>query len=196
MATAQDWELAALEAIRRGGLAAVAIEPLARELGVTKGSFYWHFKDRSALLDAAIHRWEHDYGTPADQIEPAAPPRERLAAIAAKAVEVSQEDTVHARMVVEAASDPRVAAAVERITARRIDGLTALLRACGLTPALARTRATLLYCAFMGLQQLHRELPDHLTAAHTQRAMARALVDAAIAQPPGATTPVVERPRR
>jgi len=184
MATAADWELAALQAVRRGGLAAVSVEPLARELGVTKGSFYWHFKDRSALIDAAIHRWEHDYGTPPEEMAPDAPPRERLAAIAAKAVEVSQEDTVHARMVVEAASDPRVAAAVARITARRVEGLTALLRACGLTPALARTRATLLYSAFMGLQQLHRELPDRLPDARSRRAMARALVDAAVAQTP------------
>jgi AcrR family transcriptional regulator len=180
MATAEDWELAAIEAIRDGGLAAVAVEPLARRLGVTKGSFYWHFKDRSALLDAAVHRWEHDYGTPAEEIAPDAPPRERLHAIAAKAVAVSQEDTVHARMVVEAASDARVAAAVTRITARRVDGLTALLRACGLTPALARTRATLLYAAFMGLQQLHRELPERLAEPRARRALARELVAAAV----------------
>jgi AcrR family transcriptional regulator len=181
MATAEDWELAALAAIRDGGLAAVAVEPLARRLGVTKGSFYWHFKDRSALLDAAIHRWEHDYGTPPEEIAPDAPPRERLEAITAKAVEVSQEDTVHARMVVEASSDPRVAAAVARITARRLDGLAALLRACGLTPAVARTRATILYSAFMGLQQLHRELPDRLADPPARRAVARARVDAATA---------------
>jgi AcrR family transcriptional regulator len=180
MATAEDWELAAIEAIRHGGLAAVAVEPLARRLGVTKGSFYWHFKDRSALLDAAIHRWEHDYGTPPAEILPAAPPRERLEAIVAKAVEVSQEDTVHARMVVEAAADARVAAAVARITARRLDGLTALLRACGLTPAVARTRATVLYSAFMGLQQLHRELPDRLADTRARRALARTLVESAL----------------
>jgi AcrR family transcriptional regulator len=181
MATAEDWELAAIEAIREGGIAAVAVEPLARRLGVTKGSFYWHFKDRSALLEAAIHRWEHDYGTPAEEIARDAPPRERLEAIVAKAVEVSQEDTVHARMVVEATADARVAAAVARITARRVDGLTTLLRACGLTPAVARTRATLLYSAFMGLQQLHRELPDRLADTRSRHALARAMVEAALA---------------
>jgi AcrR family transcriptional regulator len=149
-------------------------------VGATKGSFYWHFKDRSALLDAAIHRWEHDYGVPPEEILADAPPRERLEAIVAKAVEVSQADTVHARMVVEAPSDTRVAAAVARITSRRLDGLTALLRACGLTPAAARARATLLYSAFMGLQQLHRELPDRLAEPRAQRALARALVDSAL----------------
>ena len=83
-------------------------------------------------------------------------------------------------MVVEAASDPRVAAAVRRVTERRIVGLTELLRACGLTPAVARTRATLVYAAFMGLQQLHRELPDRLADARSRRATARALVESAL----------------
>src|SRR5438128_468868 len=180
MVTAEDWELAAIEAIREGGLAAVAVEPLARRLGVTKGSFYWHFKDRSALLDAAIHRWEHHYGQPPEEILPAAPPRDRLQAIVTKAVEVSQDDTVHARMVVEAASDARIAAAVARVTGRRLDGLGSLLRACGLPPAAARARATVLYSAFMGLQQLHRELPDRLADPRARRALARALVEAAV----------------
>jgi hypothetical protein len=98
-----------------------------------------------------------------------------------KAVEVSQADTVHARMVVDAGSDPRAAAAVARITARRLEGLAALLRACGLTPAAARSRATLLYSAFMGLQQLHRELPDRLADPRARRALARALVDLTLA---------------
>ncbi|MDX6657450.1 MAG: hypothetical protein QOH62_2243 [Solirubrobacteraceae bacterium] len=179
--TSEDWELAALEAIREGGLAAVAVESLARRLGVTKGSFYWHFKDRSALLDAAIDRWEHHYGEPPEAILPGAPPRERLQAIVAKAVQVSQDDTVHARMVVEAASDPRIAAAVARITERRLGSLGALLRAAGLPPATARARATVLYSTFMGLQQLHRELPGRLADPRARRALARVLLDAALA---------------
>ena len=45
-----DWVEAARSAMVEGGIDAVAVEPLARRLGVTKGSFYWHFKDRRALL--------------------------------------------------------------------------------------------------------------------------------------------------
>ncbi len=40
------------------GLAGMAIEPLARKLGVTKGSFYWHFSDRNELLKSALAQWE------------------------------------------------------------------------------------------------------------------------------------------
>ena len=56
--SAEDWALAALDVIAESGLAAVAVEPLARRLGVTKGSFYWHFPSREALLVAALERWE------------------------------------------------------------------------------------------------------------------------------------------
>ena len=56
--TADDWAQAALDLISEQGVAAVAVEPLARRLGVTKGSFYWHFPSRDALLQAALERWE------------------------------------------------------------------------------------------------------------------------------------------
>ncbi|HXD37565.1 MAG TPA: helix-turn-helix domain-containing protein, partial [Rhodanobacter sp.] len=59
--SAEDWELAALQLIAEQGVGALAVEALARRLGVTKGSFYWHFRTREALLQAALERWEQ-YG--------------------------------------------------------------------------------------------------------------------------------------
>src|SRR3954447_14542713 len=56
-----DWTRAALAAIADKGVANISIERLARELGATKGSFYWHFKDRPALIEAALQQWEHEY---------------------------------------------------------------------------------------------------------------------------------------
>src|SRR5207245_3767064 len=53
-----DWARAAFRAIARGGVDAVAVEPIAAELGATKGSFYWHFKNRGALIEAALDEWE------------------------------------------------------------------------------------------------------------------------------------------
>ena len=55
--SAQDWARAAVKAIANGGLAAVAVEPLARTLGVTKGSFYAHFRNRDELVTAALAEW-------------------------------------------------------------------------------------------------------------------------------------------
>src|SRR5260370_33233181 len=56
--TAADWAGAALQLIAEAGLGALTVEALAARLGVTKGSFYWHFKGRSELLSAALDRWE------------------------------------------------------------------------------------------------------------------------------------------
>jgi AcrR family transcriptional regulator len=56
--TATDWAEAALQLIAEAGLGALTVKALAARLGVTKGSFYWHFRGRSELLAAALNRWE------------------------------------------------------------------------------------------------------------------------------------------
>lgn len=53
-----DWIRGALAMIAEAGVTSVKIEPLAKRLGVTKGSFYWHFKNRPALLSAILAFWE------------------------------------------------------------------------------------------------------------------------------------------
>jgi AcrR family transcriptional regulator len=55
-----DWLKAARLALLKGGVEAVRVEQLARELHVTKGSFYWHFKGRTELLDSLLREWERE----------------------------------------------------------------------------------------------------------------------------------------
>src|SRR5258706_9400520 len=75
-----DWASAALDALSAGGLAAVAVEPLAVRLGTTKGSFYWHFANRDELIAAALRLWRQASTTAViERIESSAEPaRERL----------------------------------------------------------------------------------------------------------------------
>jgi AcrR family transcriptional regulator len=54
----ESWIAAGLCVLAAGGPDAVRIEPLAQELGVTRGGFYWHFRDRQAFLDALLDTWE------------------------------------------------------------------------------------------------------------------------------------------
>ncbi len=54
----RSWVDAGLHALAVGGPDAVRIEALAKGLGVSKGGFYWHFDDRSALLDEMLDAWE------------------------------------------------------------------------------------------------------------------------------------------
>jgi AcrR family transcriptional regulator len=53
-----DWIEHGLKALAAGGPDAVRIESLARALGVTRGGFYWHFRDRRALLEEMLDTWE------------------------------------------------------------------------------------------------------------------------------------------
>jgi len=56
----EDWLRAARLALLRGGVDEVRVECLARDLHVTKGSFYWHFTDRQELLEILIREWEEE----------------------------------------------------------------------------------------------------------------------------------------
>ena len=53
----KSWLDAALKALASGGIDRVRVESLAKNLGVTKGSFYWHFKDREQFLDELLNFW-------------------------------------------------------------------------------------------------------------------------------------------
>ena len=55
--TPGDWIASATELLIDHGVDAVRVDALARQLGVTRGSFYWHFKDRDDLLRSMLNAW-------------------------------------------------------------------------------------------------------------------------------------------
>jgi len=59
----EDWMRAARLALLHTGPDSVRVEKLARTLNVTKGSFYWHFKDRNEILEALLREWEEETAT-------------------------------------------------------------------------------------------------------------------------------------
>ena len=91
--TPDDWAGAALAAIARGGVDAVAVETVAAKQGATKGSFYWHFKNRDALIQAALDMWEQR-GTEAviEEFEREPDPAVRLKKILEAGFEVGPTD--------------------------------------------------------------------------------------------------------
>ena len=54
----ENWIESATDVLAREGLGGLRIEVLAKRCGVTKGSFYWHFKDRQDLLTAILEHWQ------------------------------------------------------------------------------------------------------------------------------------------
>lgn len=57
-----DWTEAAWQMLGRGSLDQVRVDALARHLKVTRGSFYWHFRDRDDLIEAILERWFAELG--------------------------------------------------------------------------------------------------------------------------------------
>ena len=173
-----DWIAAALAAIADGGLAAVAVEPLASRLGATKGSFYWHFENREALAEAAISRWEKETTTDvAAEITAASDaPASQFRRLVTSVIERAEQDRVGPALLASAAH-PAVGPALQRVTAARLNLIVTVLRRLGFPPAQARQRALLAYSAYLGHGQLAHSTPGVLPATRAGR---RAYLDDAI----------------
>lgn len=188
--SADDWARAALTAIGEGGVAAVAVEPIAARLGATKGSFYWHFRDRRALLEAALRCWEREQTEAVINAMEAEPDlARRLRRLFASAVEGELRDRAELTLLA-AAADPAVAAVMRRITARRITYMTGVFEELGLAPATARSHALIAYNSYLGYLQLAHAAPEALPRGPAARErylddLLRALLPAA---PPGPVT--------
>ena len=168
--SASDWTAAALDALAEGGLAAVAVEPLATRLGTTKGSFYWHFTNRDALLTAVLEQWERtdteDVITLVES-EPAGPVR--LRALIAGAVGTRTGESARVELALQAtASHPLVAPVLARVTRRRMEYLAAQFVELGFPPDEAGRRGQLAYTSYVGLAQLAHATPQEadLSAAY------------------------------
>lgn len=138
--TRDDWISGAWDMLGENGLDGVRVEPLARRLGVTKGSFYWHFKGRQQLIEALLDRWFSiwdDQMSPA--MEEAADPADRIWALFESVVgRVTRGQTVSLRMLSH--SDPDVARRIEERDGQRLAFLMAQLGAIGFSADEARVR--------------------------------------------------------
>lgn len=139
-----DWLLHALETLRRRGVSGLRVEPLARSLGVTTGSFYWHFKDRQDLLDRLLEHWT-DTMTAA-----IAERKERQdgagAQLASLLEEVTREDWNRFEIAIRswAIWDPSARRAVRTVDECRLAYVEGLFRELGFSHEQAEIRAYML----------------------------------------------------
>ncbi|WP_164466106.1 TetR/AcrR family transcriptional regulator [Actinoplanes teichomyceticus] len=170
--TADDWTAAALQAMGEGGLAAVAVEPLAARLRATKGSFYWHFANRDALIQAALQRWESDHTEAVITLVDAQPdPLSRLRTLIAMVIDSTaapHADSIELAMLATA-GHPHVAPVLARVTERRIAYTAGLFEALGLPADQARDRALTAVSAYLGHAQLAHVAPRTVPATAEER---------------------------
>ena len=149
--SAQHWLDAALDVLADEGIAAVRVERLAERLGVSKGSFYWHFSDRPALLTALLGHWRKA-GTDAviEAVE-----RSELHGLARleRLIDIClspRTDRMEAALRAWSAHDTAAARVAARVDREREAFVAQELAALGVPAAAAARRARVLYLALIG----------------------------------------------
>jgi AcrR family transcriptional regulator len=156
--SAKDWLDQGLKALASRGFTALKAEPLAKAMGVSRGSFYWHFADIGAFHAAILARW-HEVA--AEQIianVEAASTDENPIALLLRRV-FGERLTLERAVRTWASVDPAARAAVQAIDRRRLSYVEGLLAQSGLSAEIARVRAQILYWAFLGFALSDQPLP-------------------------------------
>ena len=155
--SAGDWEKQALVLIAEKGIRSVAIESLARRMGVTKGSFYWHFSSRKSLLEQSLLRWEkHDEANLHTSLGAISNPRERLRSFFRGTGRERFTHDVYSSLCT-AADHPKVEPLLERVADRRMKHIEAAFGEIGFDPAAASHRTRLTYSTYLGFLQLQKQ---------------------------------------
>jgi AcrR family transcriptional regulator len=156
--SAKDWLDQGLKVLAERGFTALKAEPLAKAMGVSRGSFYWHFADIGAFHAAILKHWRE---VAAEEI---------IANLEAASgndnpVQLLLRQSFGGKLALEnavriwATHDPLARRAVQAIDRRRASYLERLLRVSGLAPKVARSRARILYWAFVGFALSDQPLP-------------------------------------
>jgi AcrR family transcriptional regulator len=133
----KDWIEAAIALLAEDNVEALRVDTLAEKLGVTKGSFYWHFKGRDDLLFAVLDEWRlrmtseiqqlilDKSGTPWERLE-------RLLRIATSGRPDVPGGALEMTLRDWARRNAKVAAVVREVDASRVQFLRQLYREAGL----------------------------------------------------------------
>ncbi len=165
-----DWLQAGYTLIAEQGARALKIENLCRQVGATRGSFYWHFADMDSYRAALVASWnaflEQDRQSMAKL--DALAPRERLSRMMADLV--SPHHWVLERAMREwARTDPTAAASVRSADRRVVRAVTKAFLDAGFEPSDAKLRADSTFAAGIGLLHLAGSAARARSASQRER---------------------------
>ena len=150
--TREEWLARALDVLAKEGGARLRIERLVDALGVTKGSFYWHFADRREFQHALVDYWDRHFTArvAAEVSEVSGGPEERLRALTALVI---RENLGRYDVAVRAwaAQDAEVARLVAKVYAFRLRYVSRLFEEIGFRGNELRAR-THTFAAYMSLE--------------------------------------------
>lgn len=169
--SAQDWLDQGLRTLARDGFTALKADPLAKAMGVSRGSFYWHFADIAAYHAAVLARWREvaldNIIADVEQAQPQDLPLHRLL----HRVFATRPALLEVAVRSWATHDAAVRRAVQAVDRRRLAYIEGLLTASGIPAPAAQTRAQILYWAFLGFALSERAAPADKPAAMVDELM-------------------------
>lgn len=176
----QKWIDAAFRALAEGGPETVRVETLAASLGVTKGGFYWHFTDRSDLLDRVLDAWEQlVVDTVIATVDAARDePRTRLQELFEIALRIDSSSEVRkVELAIRewARHDPAVALRLNRVDERRMSYLRGLFGPLCTDDADTEARCLVAFALFVGSPLITVEHPQQGRGDVVRRALERLL---------------------
>lgn len=157
--SAADWLDQGLKTLTESGFTALKAEPLAKAMGVSRGSFYWHFADVGAFHAALLKRWRE---VTTEQIIASlerSPEGEIPMNVLLRRAFGGSRLTLDVAVRTWATVDPTARAAVQAIDKRRLSYMESLFVAQGHSPAVAQARAQILYWTFLGFTLSDKSLP-------------------------------------
>lgn len=157
--SATDWIDQGLKTLTESGFTALKAEPLAKAMGVSRGSFYWHFADVGAFHVALLKRWREILTEQIIASLERAPEGENPMNLLLRRAFGGGRLTMEVAVRTWATVDPAARAAVQAIDKRRLSYMEGLFAARGYPPAIARARAQILYWAFLGFTLSDKPLP-------------------------------------
>lgn len=153
----EDWLEIAREALVEGGISSVRVERLAKSLGVTRGSFYWHFDGRGELVKALLEWWEQEATAPFEEILLERPenPMDSFLALCELWLEEERYKPVHDAAVRDwGRTSAEAARAVRRVDKRRIELIQRIFEDFGYAGDEAFIRARVVYFHQVGYYTL------------------------------------------
>jgi AcrR family transcriptional regulator len=154
--TKEHWLRSAMEALRSQGVGGVRVLPLARSLGVTRGSFYWHFRNRQDLLDQMLEWWDREMTDTVirhvDRVSDRGP--KRILALAEYVV-LENKNRYEAAIRSWAQGDRKAAAVLRRVIEKRLAYVSSIFGDAGFSPAEATARGHLLGVYVMSEEAIH-----------------------------------------
>jgi AcrR family transcriptional regulator len=146
----QDWIDLGLKVLAKSGVETVRVEPLAKLLDVTKGSFYWHFKNREELLEAILHDWvSRETDGIIEEVE-AAGGDASVKLLHLFELAIQDDGQVENAIRAWAVNDSKAAAVLNQVDQRRLGYTKDLFLEVGFTSFEAMVRARMAYYSLIG----------------------------------------------